>query len=381
MSHRRRLLAAALAPLPLLVFHTIPAQASGRVLFQLRPGLATDASVRGLGATHILGTSVRMSSVVGNAATAADRLARNRAVAWAEPDMVYHQTAADPLRSSQWGLDSIHAERGWLLGGALSSPSPTGVPIGIVDTGANIHHEDLKGRIRACAAAASGRVREGSCNDTDGHGTHVAGIAAANTGNGVGISGVGANSPLIICRALSGKGDGSTSDVAACVTWAASKGARVINLSLGGPDSKALHAAVKAVTSAGTLVVASAGNGGPSDTSWPAAYPEVVSVAASDQRGRRADFSSTNRDVEITAPGVGILSLKAGGGYIRMSGTSMAAPAITGAAALLWAIVKTPSVAAVRRALDRSTHDLGPRGRDSSYGFGLFDFALAASSG
>ncbi|MEI7889237.1 MAG: S8 family serine peptidase, partial [Actinomycetes bacterium] len=118
-----------------------------------------------------------------------------------------------------------------------------------------------------------------------------------------------------------------------------------------------------------------------SDVSWPAAYPEVVSVAASDQRGRRADFSSTNPDVEVTAPGVGILSLKASGGYVRMSGTSMAAPVISGAAALLWAILKSPSLGTVRAALDRSTHDAGPRGRDSSYGFGLFDFALTGTSG
>ncbi|CAB4881417.1 MAG: S8 family serine peptidase [Actinobacteria bacterium] len=312
---------------------------------------------------------------------AAAALGGMRAITWAEPDMVYHQTGGDPLRVSQWGLDSIHAERGWLLAGASGLPALTGPPIGIVDTGVNTRHEDLKGRIRACGAAAGGRVREGVCDDSDGHGTHVAGIAAANTANGLGISGIAVRSPLIICRALSGKGDGSTSDVAACVTWAAAKGARIINLSLGGPESRALHAAVKTVSSAGVLVVASAGNGGPSNVSWPAAYPEVVSVAASDQRGRRADFSSTNSDVEVTAPGVGILSLKASGGYVRMSGTSMAAPAISGAAALLWAILQTPSAAAVRSALDKSTHDMGPRGRDSSYGFGLFDFTLTGTSG
>ena len=381
MSHRRRLLIAALAPLPMLLFHSLPAQASGRILFQLRPGVASDASVRGLGAAHIPGTTVRMSPVAGNATIAAGLLARHRSVAWAEPDMIYHQSDLDPLRASQWSLDSIHAERGWLLAGALGLPSVTGFPIGIVDTGVNGRHEDLRGRVRACAAAAAGRVREGICDDADGHGTHVAGIAAANTGNGIGISGVAANSPLIVCRALSGKGDGTTSDVAACITWVVAKGARVVNLSLGGPDSKALHAAVKAVASSGVLVVAAAGNGGPSDVSWPAAYPEVVSVAASDQRGRRADFSSTNPDVEVTAPGVGILSLKASGGYVRMSGTSMAAPVISGAAALLWAILKSPSLGTVRAALDRSTHDAGPRGRDSSYGFGLFDFALTGTSG
>ncbi len=376
-NHHHRLLMAALAPLTLFSFLPSRAIASGTVLFALKPSVSIAAVADGSRTTRVSGLSIRRLEVGGSPSAAAARLARSPLVAWAEADKTMHKTA-EPLRRSQWALDSIHAERGWAFAGLSGSFGLSGVPLGVVDTGVDARHEDLAGRIRACASSASGRVKEGICDDRDGHGTHVAGIAAANATNGLGIAGIAGASPILACRALSGSGAGSTADVAACIVWLARTGAKVINLSLGGPDSATLHSAVRLAANSGVLLVAAAGNDGSATNSWPAAYSEVMSVAALDPSGARADYSSWNRDVEISAPGTGILSLKRGGGYVRMSGTSMAAPVVSGAAALVWNSVKGRSALAVRNAIDHAVRDLGTRGRDSKYGFGALDLALIA---
>jgi thermitase len=378
MIDRRSLLLAALSTLPLMALPSLAhAERAKRIVFALeRPPLARSAESSIADATRV--TGLPLLSIPGgpNPTAAARRLAERRGIAWAETDSTYRALgSADPRRRNQWALDAIHAERGWDLAGLGRIPSLSGPPIAIVDTGADSSHEDLRGRIRACAASSSGRVREGICDDRDGHGTHVAGTAAAATGNGIGIAGVAATSPLLICRALSAGGAGSGSDVAACIAWAANRGAKVISLSLGGPDSRTMRAAVTAATSAGAVVVAAAGNDGTSEVSFPAGYAGVVSVAATGPDGRRAAFSNSNRDVEIAAPGVDILSLAPGNRYRTMSGTSMATPHVAGAAALLWAGLPHPTAASVRAALDRSTRDAGPRGRDRDYGFGVLDLA------
>lgn len=372
----RRLLMAALAPLTMFSFLPGRAVAAGTVLFAPKPGVPTISSSWGSGGTQLTGLRIRQLRVSGNPALVAARFRKSKRIAWAEPDRRMH-TLAEPLRKSEWALDYLHVEKGWSFAGLNGNFGLTGAPIGIVDTGVDSHHEDLKGRIRACAASASGRVKEDVCDDRDGHGTHVAGIAAANSTNGLGIAGIAAASPILSCRALSGLGSGSTADVAACIVWLARNGAKVINLSLGGPDSSTLHAAVRFAADSGVLVVAAAGNDGSATNSWPAAYPEVMSVAALDPNGARADYSSWNRDVEISAPGTGVLSLKRGGGYVRMSGTSMATPMVSGAAALIWN-AKGRSATAARSALDHAVRDLGTRGRDSKYGFGALDLALLA---
>jgi len=229
-------------------------------------------------------------------------------VAWAEPDEAYHLLAVDPLRRSQWALNSIHAQAGWALAGIDRLPAIAGPTIAIVDSGADATHEDLRGRIRACAASFQGRVREGLCDDRAGHGTHVSGIAAAATGNGLGIAGVAAGSQLIECRAVGAEGAGTSSDVAACIGWALRQKSKIVSLSLGGPDSKTIRTAIDVATASGALVVAAAGNSGTSDKEFPAGYKAVVAVGAVGPNGKRAAFSNANTDVEKTAPGVDVLS-------------------------------------------------------------------------
>jgi subtilisin family serine protease len=252
------------------------------------------------------------------------------------------------------------------------------VKVGIVDTGIDNTHEDLAGKTIDCgnASVLFGTVSAGGCADDNDHGTHVAGTIAAKANNGVGVAGVAFNASLGICKALNAVGSGSTAGVANCITWLAQRGAKVISLSLGGGASTTLQKAVRSASST-ALIVAAAGNDGNGTLNYPAAYAEVVSVAATDNRDARASFSNANGDVEVAAPGVNVLSTKRGGGYVAFSGTSMATPHVSGVAALIWGKNPTWTVSQVRSKLDAAVDDLGPVGRDTSYGFGRVNLVKA----
>src|SRR4051794_39575485 len=334
-----------------------------------------------LGAIRAQGTKI--VAVAGDAAQSAARLAHKPGVAWAEPDYKLYALEApdDPLLAQLGGLGLIHAQAGWdALAISGTYPPDGGAPVAIVDTGIDPGpHEDLAGKVAACATSTNGDVNEGECADDEGHGTHVAGTIAAIAGNGRGIAGVAFDSPLIICKALGADGSGDTSDVAACIQWAHSQGAKVISLSLGGPATNTLRAAVKTAWDgggrAGSVVVAAAGNDGSSALDYPAGYPEALSVAAVDDSGAHAYFSNSNPDVEIAAPGVDVLSAKLGGGYVRESGTSMATPHAAGAAALEWEAHPRSRASTIRKRLDALVADAGTPGRDPDFGFGILDLA------
>jgi thermitase len=330
----------------------------------------------------IAGTGARLVQVSGDPATVAARLAHTRGVRWAEPNLTVRALGApnDAQWRSLYGVQRIAAPAFWDAHGLGAFPADGGVPVGIVDTGIDASHEDLAGKIAACGAAASGRVTDGDCADSEGHGTHVAGTIAALANNRVGVAGVAFSSPLIICRALGGPdGSGTVADVAACIRWAHDRGAKVISMSLGGPSSHTLAEAAKSAYArggrGGSLLVAAAGNDGDSTIEYPAGLDQVVSVGAIDAIDSVAPFSNENADVELAAPGVDILSTKLGGGYIRYSGTSMATPHISGAAALLWGQTPAATAASVRRRLDAAVDDLGAPGRDPAYGYGVVDLA------
>jgi thermitase len=194
------------------------------------------------------------------------------------------------------------------------------------------------------------------------------------------------NSPLSICKALyTAAGTGMTSDVAACIVWVHQRGAKVISMSLGGGASTTLKNAVAAAwengSATGSLLVAAAGNDGDATLNYPAAYPEVVSVAATDHNDARATFSNANADVEVAAPGVDVLSTIPGGQYATLSGTSMATPHTSGVAGVLWKLFPTDTAAGIRSRLDGAVDDLGPAGRDQSFGFGRVNLCKAAGGG
>lgn len=351
---------------------------SRRVTAQTR-----DAGVVGVVAV-IPKLRVRVVRVSGEPAQVADRLSHTPGVRYAEPNWTMHATATpnDPLFAQLGGLSAISAPAGWAAAGLGSFPAGGGVRVGIIDSGIDSGHEDLAGKVAACATSTNGRVSDGACADDNGHGTHVAGTIGAVANNGVGVTGVAFASPLVVCKALGADGSGSLADVAACIRWAHDHGARVISMSLGGPGSRVLADTTKYAWAgggrAGSLLVAAAGNDSSDAVEFPAGYDDVVSVAATDSADAAAPFSNRNADVEVAAPGVDVLSTRAGGGYVAMSGTSMAAPHAAGVAAVAFSSHPRSNASTIRATLDAATDDLGVPGRDPVYGFGRVNLAKAA---
>jgi thermitase len=361
----------------------------------------TLGSVRGVGAEVV--------RVSGDPATVAARLNRSRSVLYAEPNYIAHATAAanDPLFGDLYGLNNtgqnggladadIDAPEGWGGAGLGAFPAAlNGAKIGIVDTGVQAAHEDLTGKVYDCAGVksfgidllglitlpllADPTIVAGRCADDNGHGTHVAGTAAARANNGRGVAGVAFNSPLAICKALDRKGGGAVGGIANCIGYLVAAGAKVISLSLGTTDDSVTLRNAVAAASASALIVAAAGNSGAATVEYPSGYPEVVSVAATDRRDAHAAFSTANAKVEVAAPGVDITSTWNDGGYKTISGTSMATPHVAGVAAIIAGRNPGGGPAAWRAKLDASVDDLGPAGRDPQFGFGRVNLAKAVA--
>ncbi|MEA2148760.1 MAG: hypothetical protein QOD69_590 [Solirubrobacteraceae bacterium] len=375
--------------------HTVVVQYRDRAPAAQRSLAARTAGVlETLGAISGLGAQV--VRVSGDPARVAERLNRSSTVAYAEPNYIYRATATpnDPLFGQLYGLSAISAPLGWDAARLGAFPASGGAEIGIVDTGIDAGHEDLAGKVVACAGVRSFGINllglvslfddptivPGRCADDNGHGTHVAGTAAALANNGRGIAGVSFDSPLAICKALDANGQGSLADIANCIAYLSAQGAKIISLSLSGPaDARTLSNAVAAASNNGALLVAAAGNDGAAAPSYPAAYPQVVSVAAVDRNGAHAPFSTANADVEVSAPGVDILSTWLGGGYRTLSGTSMATPHVAGVAAIIAARNPGAGAAAWRAKLTSAVDDLGPKGRDPQFGFGRVDLRKAVA--
>ena len=391
----RFLRSALLAALAALVLAAPASAAGGQVIVKFAPGAATKSAMpngSSLGGT-IHGLGAHVVKTTGDPAAVAAALNASPGVEYAEVDkpMQLLATPNDPRFPELYGLNNtgqtggtadadIDAPEGWDVAGMGAFPATGGVKVGIVDTGITQTHEDLTGKTVDCGQSTGGVVMSGACLDDNGHGTHVAGTITGNANNSRGVTGVAFNSPLSICKALSGPlGQGTTSDVASCITWVTDRGAKVISMSLGGGPSTTLQNAVRHAAAHDVVIVAAAGNDGNSTLEYPAAYTEVVSVAATDARDAHATFSNTNADVEIAAPGVNVLSSYNDGGYRVLSGTSMATPHVSGVAAVIRTRNPTLTAAQARSKLDASVDDKGAAGRDTAFGFGRVNLAKAAS--
>ncbi|MFC5403889.1 S8 family peptidase [Cohnella soli] len=265
-----------------------------------------------------------------------------------------------------WNVRRVKAPPIW-----TASRFGAGVKIGILDTGI-ARSPDL--RIAGGVNTIGGK----SFADDNGHGTHVAGITAA-TGRQR-IYGVAPKGSLYAVKVLDASGSGFISDIVEGIEWCMARGIRIMNMSFGmAGDSDILKAAIVKARKRGAVMVASAGNSGTEfkRIDSPARYPQTIAVAATTRANRPAFFSSRGKGIDIAAPGVNILSTWPGGTYRRESGTSMSAPHVTGAAALLRAICPTLSATAVARRLRRSALPI-PGGKNA-VGNGLLQAASAAT--
>jgi subtilisin family serine protease len=332
----------------------------------------------------------------GQSPQAAERaLERQDGVMYAEPNAIRRAALRpdDSLYSLLWGMENT----GQPIRGTAGSPDSDtdagdawdagiggGVAVAVIDSGVDLVHPDLAPNAwRNPGESGSGRESNGLDDDLNGriddwrgwdfvagdnnpadengHGTHVAGTIAARRGNAIGVAGVADGSRLMALRVLNAEGRGSVAGVILAYAYAAQAGAKIVNLSLGSSvSSRAESDAIAAFP--GMLFVAAAGNGGDDgvgddndfDPEYPCAYvlPNVVCVAASDNRDRLAPFSNYgDLAVDLAAPGVDIVSTVPGGSYGWASGTSMATPHVSGAAALLWAASPGASVSQIRSAV------------------------------
>ncbi|HAQ08410.1 MAG TPA: peptidase S8 [Bacillus bacterium] len=266
----------------------------------------------------------------------------------------------------QWNLPVIGTEQGWVV-----SRGNEGIEIAIVDTGVDLDHPDLRNRLVKGYNVVDKRQEP---DDDNGHGTHVAGIIASETNNNEGIAGLTWFNKIMPIKAMGAKGYGTTFDIATGIVWAVDHGADVINLSLGNyQPSKVLEEAVSYAYSKNVVMVSAAGNDGSSQPTYPSAYPEVLSVSAIDYEGKRAGFSNHGDYIDIAAPGVYIPSTYFNKQYAALSGTSMAAPHVAGLAALIKSANPELTNAEVMEIIKKSAIDLGARGKDTDYGYGLID--------
>jgi subtilisin family serine protease len=347
---------------------------AGELLVRLAGPAPTPAAARALGR---LGAEVVRSypdgpSVVRlpdgiDPAAAARQLSRVPGVAYAEADRTVRTQGVipnDARLGEQWGVEQannvdVDLPEAWGL-----TPGSPAVVVAVVDTGMDVTHPDLAGRLWANPGEVPGNGRDddrngyvddvhgwdftlntGVMRDTDGHGTHVSGIIAAQANNGAGVAGVAPGVRLMPLRFIGAGGDGAVSDAVDAIYYAVAQGARVINASWGGGGySQALADAIRYAGSRNVVFVTAAGNeraNNDSVRSYPSAYRfgTTLSVAAVDASGRLASFSNYGaRTVDVAAPGVDVLSTVPGGGYDLMDGTSMAAPFVSGVVALVASI-------------------------------------------
>lgn len=282
------------------------------------------------------------------------------------------QATCSPSTQIPWGVSKLNGGQ---------SGSGSGIKVAVLDTGIKKDHPDLKNNIFACKDAQYANIRN-RCADGNGHGTHVAGTIAANGK----IFGVAPAASLIAIKVCSDGGLCWSDDISRGMRHAADLGANVISISIGGGSmTQDEENAVNYAVGKGSLIVAAAGNSGPSDNTilYPAAHPSVVAVGAIESTDAIASFSSRGnnynttpynveeRDIELVGPGVNVESTWKNGCYLFASGTSMGTPHVSGLAAKLWQGNASSTRAFLQDRARNNYADLGRSGDDPDAGFGL----------
>ena len=260
-----------------------------------------------------------------------------------EANYLYRATAVpdDPQYNKQWNFRAINVEQAW------DETKGAGVTVAVIDSGVSKEQvPDLK--LTNFVKGYDFVNNKDDASDDHGHGTHVAGTIAQSTNNGYGVAGIAYEASIMPLKVLAASGGGTVADIAEAIKFAADNGADVINMSLGGGGaSNMLEEAIKYAHNKGIVIVAAAGNEGRNAASYPARYPDVISVSATDATGDKADYSNFGAGVDISAPGGSAASETSKiiqntinpetgkSEFIGLHGTSMAAPHVAGVAALI----------------------------------------------
>jgi hypothetical protein len=330
---------------------------------------------------------------------------------------IHKDIPTDPLYSDQWYHSKIQAVESW------EQYIPNGqIILAIIDTGIDYNHPDLDGSLWINTSEdlnGNGILDSADINNFDddangymddvigwdftdaprfadagdyldpdndpmdeyfgGHGTKIAGIIGAQTGNSIGVAALTPGASVMNLRAGTAAGFLEEDDVAKAVLYAIDNGARVINMSFGDiVISRFLKDVIEYAYSEGIVVVASSGNSGTDVTHYPSGLPQTISVGASDQSDQIAGFSNWGHTIDLVAPGVDILSTRAGGGYDMVNGTSFSAPMVTAAIGLILSNNPEYSTEQIRNVLKTSADDIGLQGWDKHTGSGRLNMKRAS---
>jgi thermitase len=352
--------------------------ARGRILVMPRAGLSPDEFAKVLAPHGGRGKKVGQSDLhvvelPGNASEKAviERLSKNPHVKFAELDRLVKSNFVpnDPYFGSEWHLSKVNAPAAWDL------VQGSGITIAILDSGVDGSHPDL-----AAQMVPGYNFYDNNTNTTDvfGHGTAVAGVAAAASNNGVGVSGVAGQAKIMPIRVSDLNGWAYYSTITQGITYAADHGARIANASFAGvAGSASIQNAAQYMKSKGGLVFVSAGNNGVDENVAPTTT--LIPVSATDEWDNRTSWSSYGSFVALAAPGITYTTSR-GGSYQQWSGTSFASPLAAGVAALMMSAKPSLDVGQVEKLLYASAVDIGAPGRDSYYGYGRVDAGAAVKA-
>lgn len=352
--------------------------APGRILVMPRAGMpdvAMDKIIKqhGGGKARRVGKSeLRVVDLpAGSEKRMVEQLKRNPHIEFAEIDRIIapNMVSNDPYLGSQWHLPKIGATTAW------DSASGVGVTVAILDTGVDGAHPDLVSRM-----VPGWNVYDNNANTADvyGHGTKVAGTAAAAFNNSIGVAGVAGNAKIMPIRISATNGGASLSAMAQGLTWAADNGARVANISYVCADSLAVLSAASYFKSKGGLVTSAAGNYSVQEPI--AATTSMIPVSSVGSNDIKASSSSYGAYVSMSAPGVSIYTTTKGGGYASVSGTSFASPVTAGTIALMMSANAALPNTEIEGLLHTTAVDLGIAGRDMLYGYGRVNAAAAVQA-
>ena len=301
----------------------------------------------------------------------AARIDNIEGVAYAVPngyrEMMQNPNDEQYVAGQQWGISQIKAEAAWDI-----TTGSRDIIIAVLDTGTATDHPDLSDKI---VPGFDFYANDNNPNDDNGHGTLTAGIAAASSNNGTGVVGVSWGARIMPVKVLGGpRGAGEDEGVARGIRFAVDNGARIINASLGGgEDSPVIRDAVRYAADRNVLLVAASGNTPDGKPQFPAAYESVLAVGATGRNDTFTGFSSYGPYVDVTAPGVGILSTSWDNGtlaYGYFNGTSASCPFVSGLAALVWSVNPALTAEQVKWIIEDSSDDFGAPGFDENYGKG-----------